>query len=735
MNTEKDIIIRQNKAVCVVRFVCNNANVVRLINDFRELSAPESKSLLSEKPSCFECRYYLNRGLDRSVSKICRENINSDRLFVNNKNYFEQIRGDISLNSNVFIIFEVVWVPNEKDESVCFENLCDHVNAMYLRVLSEILLHNKIEHAFLLIGEAHLGAVTEIQGEEYFRLRRFLSLCSEEWNNRFFVRYRYSNKASIRVARLLGDDRIDSPAGMDQASGAGKILPLIDISSRTYNIFVDDISNPQVYSSKYYSVLESFKSKLLHVLSEYDIPVQELALYEEYDNFFELLLFVSTMYYIVEDIHSQSLRDRWNEIHKNEEKKERLSPAEQENVKADKKVRIQTVINRKELLHEQCADFAQGILQLVENALTHVVDSKEGGYANLCVRIRNRNKTVTLLSRENSGAGSYFMEVYVTDCSFSENDKWGIVEKFYDNINGRIKKVTDAEELSCLNDVLESRESEKDRIRIEQMFGIEESSILQKYLKIPQNVAHHYGLQILDNVILTRDGCLYVQSGNGKAGYYRTQKRNEFMQINFNWQHGTAYMIYLPIKKTGFSHISLMDTIAINDDGSHESIKIVKFPFQGVFSKVQEYGITYGYSEKEEEINRIIDTFNSKKGYFPQNVYIDCAMFHRCCQWELIAKIVFLCFANDILRNVGLINVNSKYEVIKVFRQFALFYNRQGENIALNDKSVFIVDKNAEMDILLKGPLSSIKENMSVNQIYGGLNKQAEKIIEYLGGR
>lgn len=83
--------------------------------------------------------------------------------------------------------------------------------------------------------------------------------------------------------------------------------------------------------------------------------------------------------------------------------------------------------------------------------------------------------------------------------------------------------------------------------------------------------------------------------------------------------------------------------------------------------------------------------------------------------------------------NVAIINVKCRQEVVKLFRQFALFYNRRGENIHMRDKSVFIVDTKAEMDLLLRGTIADIKKDMYNSQICGGIDEITMRIIEHLG--
>ena len=59
-----------------------------------------------------------------------------------------------------------------------------------------------------------------------------------------------------------------------------------------------------------------------------------------------------------------------------------------------------------------------------------------------------------------------------------------------------------------------------------------------------------------------------------------------------------------------------------------------------------------------------------------------------------------------------------------------LFY-RKGSNGMMKNKSIFIIDKNAEIDIILSGNIEQIGQNMHMSQLTGGLDDRAMDIIRY----
>ena len=101
-------------------------------------------------------------------------------------------------------------------------------------------------------------------------------------------------------------------------------------------------------------------------------------------------------------------------------------------------------------------------------------------------------------------------------------------------------------------------------------------------------------------------------------------------------------------------------------------------------------------------------------------------------KYEILAKALFRCLAdNNIkLNNLALINLEDRERVIQLLRQFMLFY-RKGRNNMMENKSIFIIDKNAEIDIILSGNIEQIGQNMHMSQLTGGLDDRAMDIIRY----
>lgn len=399
-------------------------------------------------------------------------------------------------------------------------------------------------------------------------------------------------------------------------------------------------------------------------------------------------------------------------------------------------------------LHEICIDYAQGIFQLIENAWFHVIGAdsnngvrKERGCGGFVIRIRKKediksflndndfNQKKHDLNTNNTTAihSRYFMEVHVTDLQFDLDNFKSVVQVFCDNVQSR---AINSEDLGFEAAKRLCEEGNIEKINIKHLFGAEDYDPLIEYLNDPANVAFHYGLQILNNVIETGDGYYFVRSGAGEENCF-SSTNSYYKKQSIDWQNGTAYMMLLPISME--ERIDYTDALAVRNDPGNQLDDRQIIPVLGAC-------ISSGYTAHEKEV-----AVNKTKGNLLENItgkrsifLIDCDKYKNGLDYEVLAKAIFLCSAreNDKEPIFALVNVKNRQEVIKLFRQFALFYNRKGKcNEKLDRIVIFIVDKNAEVDILLQGSLNSITKNMYLNQIYGGIDSRAIRIIEHLGGR
>lgn len=399
------------------------------------------------------------------------------------------------------------------------------------------------------------------------------------------------------------------------------------------------------------------------------------------------------------------------------------------------------------LLHEICIDYAQGVFQLIENAWFHVIrpdqitdNRNKRGCGGLTIRIRKKEDMKCFLDEEKIAKSDeservfkgvqYFLEIYVTDLQYDLDDFRSVARVFHDNVYNQATHKNNAG-YKAAKQLCEGGAVEE--IGLTHLFGAEKYEPLENYLKDPANIVFHYGLQILSNVIETGEGSFMVRSGNGEKDTF-SSNNVYYKRQSFSWQNGTAYMILLPVNME--KRINYQDALAVNNDYKNQRTD------DRVFTTIKAIRLDLGNSagQKNKAVNEMKDSFGRIiHGQESQSIFvIDCSEYRNGLDYEVLAKSVFLCAASEREKEptFALINVKNRHEVIKLFRQFALFYNREGENNNITkNNAIFIVDKNAEIDILLYGSINSIIENMYQSQIYGGIDSRAMKIIAHLGNR
>ena len=577
------------------------------------------------------------------------------------------------------------------------------------------------------------------------------------------------------VLRLLGIKKNISPKqltayliaqGQLPKKGRDNYAEGIQAIARHVTELVDDCENNNS------ALLLELKSKLMKCVRQIREIVQS-------DTILERLLFMATLFYLEEseiETIKAVVADK-----SSKERAETMARYYWGHFSADEI----------SLLHEYCIDYAQGVFQAIENAWFHVIKSDENGRSNrvrgcggLTIRVRKKEDLQSILADKHNAMDNldpksvfpspYFIEIYVTDLQYtynrdsqypvadrsysSLNDRpfESIVRVFYKNVKKRANKETGEDDATCsaaqqfINSIVKGEEYDpylgrnvpvyNNRVTLSQLFGKEESEALTEYLQNEANIAYHYGLQILSNVVETGNGYMMVRSGEGESNYYASDNKN-YKSQNVEWTDGTAYVLLLPIKlkkKTNYQ-----DTIAVSVLNNTETSSIETYPI--ILPKpnsLEQAGESV--QKKNEAVNELRTRFNEIIKKQPNKMFIiDCTEYKSGLDYEVLAKAVFRCAAQagqiekkGYSPSFALINVKNKHEVVKLFRQFTMFFNRHGECPVISDESVFfIVDRNAELDILLRGDIKTINENLYLSQIYGGLDSRAMQIIEHLGSR
>lgn len=404
-------------------------------------------------------------------------------------------------------------------------------------------------------------------------------------------------------------------------------------------------------------------------------------------------------------------------------------------------------------LHELCMEYVQGIEQILENALFHAVNvnGRITGKALFTIRIRSMSSNPwykTYIDKElgYDSVNNNAIEIYLTDLQYEKFES--ITDKFKINIKKRMLLLNNDTEF------YNKWEQKINLIQLKHLFGDIDLSkqndnnvkeVLDYYLHLPQNIAFHYGLQILNNVVSVGKGLLYVSSGDRFSN--RQMSRNT--ESN-RWSKGTLYAIYLPlIKVSGENYI---DSIAVTNNEIQtsnfwERVEITLDNKE--LNKLFEMKKILTSENKENVCNAIYEMIQKKinnENSIDKTViyYIDCEKVGKGeYNWlssgekmhiECFAKAIFMCLSKG-MKSIALINIRDRYQVLRYFRQFALFYNRNGENNMMKGKSVFLVDTKASIDLLLCDSIKSVRQNMQIGQIFGGVDNSAISIIETICGK
>lgn len=666
---------KSGEEICVVNLPMSKEGISCL----QKWILNKSKFTPNTENDCLKISLFKFIGNNCKVTEICNISRNREYGFKKTKSLFRQSSSQnfiTTVRSNRRFVFELVYDCDENNETDIDMNV-DVGNFQYLFLTLSYLLNKSQNFNVFIFGKSNTKSrYTSINYSKFgARARAFLSLCSRDKiyskileRIKVYTLYQTESKRNEKWQKIIGNEKKS-----DNDEQAGKIFPLIPITQETYEALTKDFRS--VGESIWCDSMEKLCKEYLK-----KTHVSNTNLFEEItktDSYLEKILFFSTVAYCFSNCETNS---------------------------DDYYV----------MLHEICNDYSQGIAQLIENALIHAVldEDRIKGSASFFIRIRNKNDA-QYLKEKNKVDAKYIMEIYIADLQY--NNFQSIVNKFQSNLEKRSSSNKEA-----LTELLKV----KNQLNLKHLFGDRKLKELDDYLCETENIVFHYGLQILKSIVDIGQGFIYVRSddcySNINTLYYNQ---------NLEWERGTAYIIYLPFQFTG--QIQSADSIAVTNVNSESKLKAVSLNlnWNSIEQKI--------YKNKSDCIHFLKDEI--MKGLNRSVVenkigVVDCT---KCkISYEILAKAIFMCFANSMdsafFEHIALINVKNRHEVVKIFRQFALFYDRNGQNKAMKNKSVFIVDADAQIDLLLCDSVESIKNNMQIGQINGGLDSIAADIIIYL---
>lgn len=698
--------------ICIFRVRCQREAIATLLNVMRELKSGTAVS--ATVGSMLSYQFYVYAGSDHGATKWGEllEAAFGDKSTTDHTEWKKTTRDCFVNAGRKRIIFELVIHQNDDLSAVQY----------LLLMLHEVFRSNILCTVLVSGGKNSSKRYTPLSIEDYFRLSHQLF---------FYAPFADTSRGLPPVYNCffvcLNDYEWKRlPRKYSREQRFGRIIPQIPITHQSYRALLSSYNMPAVdsWSIFLHQLCEGYHDRLKIFFIEHATVIHT---YMESDSCFETLLFLSLCCYISENAHRKKF--------------------EKQDVEA---------------IHETCMNFSQGIMQLVENVVVHVLgDDEKGGCGILTIRFRLADyaRSHYLADSQMFQNVDYFLELYLTDLQYGGFS--GIVEKFQSNVEARRsacwkepdrRKVhskfffsqnpTDAvnliekEEPESLQEEIKKyiQDTNCSRVSLADFFGAGKCKPFQDYISAAENMAFHYGLPILNSVISSLQGYLYVQSGEqttfsnaATEGIYTTSQR-------FQWNYGTAFTVYIPLKL--YRHIGEVDYLVPLKHDIHQLYQLVEFHPQPL-----------GKNQNKEELVRqlrdqIKKEFRERTHEQKQIGVIKCdntvkaLNAERLDAYEILAKAVFLYLADDeaVLDHLALINITGKYDVIKLFRLFALFFDRTGQNMLLkNEKSLFLVDCTGTVDILFYGNnLKSIRDSLSISRLYGGTTEDVTRIIQYL---
>ena len=281
------------------------------------------------------------------------------------------------------------------------------------------------------------------------------------------------------------------------------------------------------------------------------------------------------------------------------------------------------------------------------------------------------------------------------------------------------------------------KSTECKKVTLGDLFGEGTCQPFQDYISSPENMAFHYGLPILNSVVSSLQGCLYAESGERERFMNASSKVDYKRMERYPWCRGTAFAVYIPL--IDHERIEASDSFVSMPHDAMAKYKLIEIEtFNKVNPENQELEDIAGNTKKEiiSRLDNLTVGNDSNKtiGVISYTKVTDSIPLGRLITYDVLAKAIFLYLSDESTKvdHLAIINIPQKYDVIKIFRLFALFFDRYGHNQLLNEeKSLFLVDKTGTIDILFFGnDLNSVQKNLSVSRLYGGTTEYAMLIIE-----
>lgn len=371
---------------------------------------------------------------------------------------------------------------------------------------------------------------------------------------------------------------------------------------------------------------------------------------------------------------------------------------------------------------EKSYDYTQGLMQLIENSIKHVLDKSSLSCAFFSIRMHHKVGCMDqYINHDDFKKLKYYLEISVLDCT-KDITNVGILNKY----NEALKK-SNLNSISNLSEIFE--------------YPFINSEVLDNYYSNAANVANHYGLQIFDTILTANNGLFIVQSGlehnpdiyiNSKKVLYNGQQIYfEKISENLKNEHfsGTNYTIILPITNDNTK------SITTNLSLGNSPLRINKKYTTTVTKKLIPIQLSGG--TKEDAIQKYIDEVHAQfqtdsNGIIALSVNeLSRSRIHL----ELLCKaIISIITSTDKPERfiICLVDIYDEYRLLDAVRIISLFYDKTGHCNLIKNKGIYLECNQNSYDVLFTGnSIKSVLENIERQRLIKKLPETFYKHIFY----
>lgn len=374
---------------------------------------------------------------------------------------------------------------------------------------------------------------------------------------------------------------------------------------------------------------------------------------------------------------------------------------------------------KKDLLYTR--DITDGIIQLLENVIVHAYQNV-GLFVMQFIRIKNDQEEKNF-------------HFWIGD--YSEK---GMVNNFRNNIK-KLKNKNSFDEIQ-LNQIYRDLKNKK----ISFFFNPDEKEklIWEKYNQLPGTIAHHYGLQLFQLLIMSNKGTFQVRSQN--QIYCSDCNQNEDIEEIEQVVPGTQYSIDIPI-----NHNISMVTTGIESKVNYTNVKDLNYTFikgidfdsdkvRSIYDEVKRDLNLIGASIAElkvafinqvkDELDKIITKDESNKIilFDAKNIALN--------RVELLCKSIVLFMSLTKCKKYHFAFINcSEYFIVEMVRMFSVFYGKNGKFQYIDDVQIYFCGgrENASLEFLLAGTsLGELVANAQKYAFFSGFRPSALNHLEWM---